>query len=128
MPANYLHQHKDFADLLRIIEDETGIQAGLIEKDYWIMHVLHGLKTQGFEFKLKGGTSLSKGYKIIDRFSEDIDIYIKPPADRQVNENPKNSKSKSVQSRKGFYVHIPLQSEPPIPLKLSHFKRYSNSP
>jgi predicted nucleotidyltransferase component of viral defense system len=43
------------------------------------MHVLYGLKNQGLAFELKGGTSLSKGYKIIKRFSEDIDIYIHPP-------------------------------------------------
>lgn len=79
MATAYLHNHKDFPDLLRILEEETGILPGLIEKDYWIMHVLHGLKQQGFNFELKGGTSLSKGYKIIDRFSEDIDIHITPP-------------------------------------------------
>jgi len=38
---------------------------------------------------LKGGTSLSKGYHIIDRFLEDIDIHIKPPADMGINENLK---------------------------------------
>jgi predicted nucleotidyltransferase component of viral defense system len=69
MPIDYLHNHKDFPALLRIVSDEMGIAAGLIEKDYWIMHVLYGLKSQGFEFELKGGTSLSKGYHIIDRFS-----------------------------------------------------------
>jgi predicted nucleotidyltransferase component of viral defense system len=61
MPSNYLHDRKDFSDLLRILEEETGILAGLIEKDYWIMHVLHALTKQGFSFELKGGTSLSKG-------------------------------------------------------------------
>ena len=75
--AGYLHQHPEFRELLRILESEIDIQAGLIEKDYWIMHVLHGLKSQGYDFELKGGTSLSKGYKIIERFSEDIDIHIK---------------------------------------------------
>ena len=75
MPIDYLHNHKEFANLLSILETETGIIPQLIEKDYWIMHVLYGLKQKGFEFELKGGTSLSKGYKIIDRFSEDIDIH-----------------------------------------------------
>jgi hypothetical protein len=103
MPADYLHNHKDFSSLLRIVEDETGIQAGLIEKDYWIMHVLYGLKQQGFEFELKGGTSLSKGYHIIDRFSEDIDIHIKPPAGMGINENPKNNKPNNIEARKHFY-------------------------
>ena len=43
MAAIYLHEHKEFADLLRIIEEEDGILAGLVEKDYWIMHSLYGL-------------------------------------------------------------------------------------
>ena len=46
MPLSYLHDLKDFPDLLRIIEKNTGILAGLVEKDYWIMHVLYGLKKQ----------------------------------------------------------------------------------
>ena len=40
------------------------------------MHCLWGLQQQGFQFELKGGTSLSKGFGIIERFSEDIDIQI----------------------------------------------------
>jgi predicted nucleotidyltransferase component of viral defense system len=91
MASDYLHNHKNFPDLLRIIEDETGVLAGLIEKDYWIMHVLYGLKKLDFQFELKGGTSLSKGYKIIDRFSEDIDIHIKPPAEQAVVGNVTDS-------------------------------------
>jgi hypothetical protein len=103
MPVDYLHNHNDFPALLRIVSDETGIASGLIEKDYWIMHVLYGLKNQGFEFELKGGTSLSKGYHIIDRFSEDIDIHIKPPVDMGINENPKNNKPNNIEARKVFY-------------------------
>lgn len=103
MPDQYLHEREDFIDLLRILEQETGVQIQLIEKDYWIMHVLYGLKKQGFEFELKGGTSLSKGYQIIHRFSEDIDIHIKAPAHLDVNENPKSDKPKAIQSRKDFY-------------------------
>ena len=103
MTTAYLHNHKDFRDLLQILEEETGILPGLIEKDYWIMHVLHGLKQQGFTFELKGGTSLSKGYKIIDRFSEDIDIHITPPVAMGVEENPAKTKDKHIESRKKFY-------------------------
>lgn len=91
MRLSYLHDRKDFSELLRIIEDETGIQATLIEKDYWLMHVLYGLKAQGFSFELKGGTSLSKGFKVIHRFSEDIDIHITPPKEFRINENPKTT-------------------------------------
>jgi predicted nucleotidyltransferase component of viral defense system len=103
MASIYLHNHRDFPSLLRIMERDTGIQAFLIEKDYWIMQVLYGLQKQLFLLELKGGTSLSKAFKIIDRFSEDIDILIHPPAELQVNENPKNSKTNAVNSRKKFY-------------------------
>jgi len=69
MRLTYLHDHKDFRALLRILEEETGILAGLIEKDYWIMQVLYGLKRSGYIFELKGGTSLSKANNVIERFS-----------------------------------------------------------
>ena len=42
------------------------------------MHTSFGLKQLGLTFELKGGTSLSKGFRIIQRFSEDIDIRIEP--------------------------------------------------
>lgn len=56
------------------------IAPALVEKDYWIMHCLYGLQKLGLRFELKGGTSLSKGFGLIHRFSEDIDIRIEPPA------------------------------------------------
>lgn len=103
MASIYLHQHPQFVDLLTIVAEANGILPTLVEKDYWIMHVLHGLKKQGLKFELKGGTSLSKGYSIIHRFSEDIDIHIHPPAELGVQVNPKKTKEQHVLSRKGFY-------------------------
>jgi Nucleotidyl transferase AbiEii toxin, Type IV TA system len=103
MASIYLHQHREFGALLAIVAGEMGILPELVEKDYWIMHVLYGLQQLGFEFELKGGTSLSKGFKIIERFSEDIDIHIKPPAAFGINENPNNSKPNNVAARKKFY-------------------------
>ena len=104
--SDYLHNHKNFQDLLRIIGAELNIDPGLVEKDYWIMHVLYGLKQQGFQFELKGGTSLSKGYGIIQRFSEDIDIHILPPAEMKINENPNNNNQGNIQKKKAFYNRL----------------------
>ncbi|MEZ7500734.1 nucleotidyl transferase AbiEii/AbiGii toxin family protein [Flavobacterium sp. Arc3] len=101
--SDYLHNHKDFAALLRIVGQELSIEPGLIEKDYWIMHVLYGLKQQGYKFELKGGTSLSKGYGIIHRFSEDIDIHIKPPINLNIDENPKKEKPANIEAKRHFY-------------------------
>ena len=99
----YLHIRPDFGDLIRIVARDMGIDPALVEKDYWIMHCLFGLQKLGFTFQLKGGTSLSKGFGIIDRFSEDIDILIEPPPGRDVKTDRNHMKPAHVQSRKDFY-------------------------
>src|SRR5882757_9034578 len=73
MPADDLHNHKQCPELVRIVAEQKGIDPALVEKDYWIMHCLYGLQKLDLTFELKGGTSLSKGFKMIVRFSEDID-------------------------------------------------------
>ena len=117
MPRDYLHNHPEFPDLIRIVAGEMSIDPALIEKDYWIMHSLYGLQTLDFTFELKGGTSLSKGFKIIDRFSEDIDIRIDPPEDRKVKTGANQTKPAHIESRGDFYdwlaktIHIDGISE-----------------
>lgn len=51
-----------------------------IEKDFWITEVLRSVArpTEGAFVVFKGGTSLSKGYGLIERFSEDVDILVVP--------------------------------------------------
>ena len=78
--ADFLHERRDVGQLLAVVANERALNPMLVEKDYWIMHSLWGLQAQGFVFELKGGTSLSKGFGVIHRFSEDIDIRIEPPA------------------------------------------------
>lgn len=106
MAAIYLHDHPEFADLITILAEEMDILPGLVEKDYWVMHSLYGLKKQGYEFQLKGGTSLSKGFGLIDRFSEDIDLHIDPPAALGINENPKNDKPNNIQKKRDYYDRL----------------------
>lgn len=101
--SDYLHNHAEFKELLRAVEHEKKIERSLVEKDYWIMHVLYGLQQGGFTFELKGGTSLSKGYGIIHRFSEDIDIRIEPPAGMEVKTGPNHIKPDHCASRKKYY-------------------------
>jgi hypothetical protein len=100
---DYLHNHPEFADLIRIVAEQKGIASALVEKDYWIMHCLHGLQQLGLKLELKGGTSLSKGHKVIDRFSEDIDIRIDPPTERDVKTGRNQTKPAHIRSRKDFY-------------------------
>ena len=100
---NYLHNHPEFKELLRAVEREKKIERSLVEKDYWIMHVLYGLQQGGFTFELKGGTSLSKGYGIIHRFSEDIDIRIEPSSNMDVKTGPNHIKPDHCAGRKQYY-------------------------
>jgi hypothetical protein len=100
----FLHELSDFNTLItRVQQEHKNILPQLIEKDYWIMHCLSGLKNQGFKFELKGGTSLSKGFKIIDRFSEDIDIKIEPPDFLEVKTGKNHDKPKHIESRLNYY-------------------------
>lgn len=109
----FLHRRSDFGDLLNLVASNEGITPTLVEKDYWIMHCLWGLKQQGFQFEMKGGTSLSKGFGIIKRFSEDIDIRFEPPAYLDVKIGKNHDKEIHIESRRNFYdwltaeIHIP---------------------
>ncbi len=65
-------------DLFNQLSAVTGIQPQAIEKDAWVTLILRMIFSSEIEQYLifKGGTSLSKSYKLIERFSEDIDIAI----------------------------------------------------
>lgn len=74
----FIHEDPDFNDLLGIVAERRGLPVALVEKDYWVVHVLWALHSQGFEIWFKGGTSLSKGFGLIERFSEDLDLKMDP--------------------------------------------------
>lgn len=72
-----LHENKtDFQDLISLTAEYLGIPEVFIEKDYWVTYVLYNLAQSEYrdEIVFKGGTSLSKAYNLIDRFSEDVDL------------------------------------------------------
>lgn len=100
---DFLHARSDFGALLSIVAEQRGIDPMLVEKDYWIMHCLWGLQASKFRFELKGGTSLSKGFGIIHRFSEDIDIRIEPPVDLSVKVGRNHDKPAHIESRRAYY-------------------------
>ena len=104
--AEFLHERADFEQLLLIVADARGIDPMLVEKDYWIMHCLWGLRAQGFQFELKGGTSLSKGFGIIHRFSEDIDIRIEPSTGSNVKTGKNHDKPAHIESRRAYYDEL----------------------
>ncbi len=70
-----LHEEKDtFRDLVTATAETLGIEATIVEKDYYVTAVLKELTSRIPDMVFKGGTSLSKCYRVIERFSEDIDI------------------------------------------------------
>ncbi len=95
----FLHEFPTVKDLFATLAAEKRLPAAIVEKDYWVMHCLWGLKENGFEFEMKGGTSLSKGWRCIDRFSEDIDIRFDPPKDLNV----KSDKEAHIARRFNFF-------------------------
>ena len=107
MPDSFLHERSDFKALVETVAESEKINdSALVEKDYWIMHAVFGLKQLGLTFELKGGTSLSKGFGIIQRFSEDIDIRIEPFDGLQVDTNPNHEKPAHIESRRVFYEKL----------------------
>lgn len=65
---------ENFDMAIRAASRYFGVSPAIIEKDYYVTLVLRELTRRVPSLIFKGGTSLSKCYKIIDRFSEDIDI------------------------------------------------------
>jgi len=79
-----LFEHPDFEHaIIRAAEHfrARGLRESIIGKDYFVTEALRILEqTAGKLIIFKGGTSLSKGWGLIERFSEDVDIFLDPAA------------------------------------------------
>lgn len=74
-----LHRSPDlFRNAILLTAAAQGLSQGLIEKDYWVTWVLRNLADSSLasEVVFKGGTSLAKAYRLVDRFSEDVDLAV----------------------------------------------------
>jgi predicted nucleotidyltransferase component of viral defense system len=69
---------KERLELYQVAHDNSGLSKIIIEKDWWVTAVLRALFSLPYAeiLSFKGGTSLSKCYNLIERFSEDIDIAV----------------------------------------------------
>ncbi|MBQ9003470.1 MAG: nucleotidyl transferase AbiEii/AbiGii toxin family protein [Eggerthellaceae bacterium] len=67
------------AAIIELGVSETGLSEAILEKDLWVCYLLDYLFHRS-EFKgsiiFKGGTSLSKAFGLIERFSEDVDLIL----------------------------------------------------
>lgn len=71
---------KERIEIFRATSVKMGLPVYVVEKDFWVCfmldHLFHDCEYKD-KFVFKGGTSLSKSYHIIERFSEDIDLIMK---------------------------------------------------
>jgi len=73
--VTFIHNDPEFPLLLEAVADLGPLRAAaLVEKDYWVTHALWALQRNGFALWFKGGTSLTKAFRITSRFSEDLDL------------------------------------------------------
>ena len=74
-----LFPDQDRSDLFRNTADKMGLSDAIVEKDFWVCFTLDFLFHRSAwidAITFKGGTSLSKAYHLINRFSEDIDLIL----------------------------------------------------
>jgi hypothetical protein len=74
-----LHTQKDaFKELTELTADYFSYESSHVEKDYWVSKILKEISGSEYNGQsyFKGGTSLSKAYNLIRRFSEDLDLFV----------------------------------------------------
>ncbi|MBQ9070935.1 MAG: nucleotidyl transferase AbiEii/AbiGii toxin family protein [Clostridia bacterium] len=100
-----LHNNKDaFERLIRLVSDYYKIDPALVEKDYFVTLLLKELAARVPSLLFKGGTSLSKCHKIIDRFSEDIDLTL--DENHQTQGQKKQMKAELVEACETLGLHL----------------------
>jgi predicted nucleotidyltransferase component of viral defense system len=83
------------AEYLEALAGHTGLPYVQLEKDFWLTEALRGVSAasahEGVPIYFKGGTSLSKIFGIIERFSEDVDVLVAlPTTDAVMNANQRD--------------------------------------
>lgn len=105
-----LHKDKDKFDIaIKTASRYFNVAPAIIEKDYYVTLILLKLTERVPNLLFKGGTSLSKCYKIIDRFSEDIDIML--DSEHQSQGNRKKIKQTIIEICKELSVNLLNEDE-----------------
>ena len=74
-----LHEDNEaFCEFVQLAAETFGLPQVYVEKDYWVTKSLKHLSESAHvdDVVFKGGTSLSKAYRLLHRFSEDIDLAV----------------------------------------------------
>lgn len=101
----YLHEDREtFRDLILQVADKNGRTPMVVEKDYYVTLILRLLAERLEQCVFKGGTSLSKGFHVIDRFSEDIDITFDEHIGESRRKKLKNVVLKGISDELGMLI------------------------
>jgi predicted nucleotidyltransferase component of viral defense system len=119
-PMKLHNDTQSFNELIRLTATHFGILPEFIEKDYWITLILYNLSksTHANSVVFKGGTSLTKGYRLINRFSEDIDIAL---LDEKLTGNALKTKIRKIE--KVITADLAEIEEPSITRKGSVYRK-----
>ena len=110
---------RDQAEIFDTIAEDLGTLGSYVEKDFWVClvldHLFNGLSEDHPALSFKGGTSLSKVFGLIKRFSEDIDITVsrealgfvgdRDPTSHCLSKNQRNRLLDELQNAVSGYVH-----------------------
>lgn len=112
------HSSDERIAMIQTVAQEHNIEDNAVEKDWWVTVVLKALfnTSCGKWLLFKGGTSLSKGWNLINRFSEDIDISIGRNFFGDVLNLPfakceNNNQVKKLRKASRDYIHGTLSAE-----------------
>ena len=113
----FLHNDKEiFSQAINLVTNKNGIRPEIVEKDYYVTMILRLLSERLPFIVFKGGTSLSKCHKAINRFSEDIDISI----DTTLSQSQKKKVKEGKMARRKQYQS---KDSDPAPLPDSRDRR-----
>lgn len=102
------YNKEERAEILQIVAKRLNLLPQVVEKDWWVVMTLKALSLTSVAHLLlfKGGTSLSKGWNLIERFSEDIDLAIKREDLFAISSVTKNQKEKLRKYARKYVTEI----------------------
>ncbi len=107
-----LYENKqEFRDAVVAASNYYHVSPSIVEKDYYVTILLNKLKNHIPGILFKGGTSLAKCFKVIERFSEDIDLTLDETHFNQSNKRRANKAVLSVCDELGFKIQNREQVE-----------------
>lgn len=95
---------KAFKNALRAVSERLNVSEAIVEKDYFVTLLLNEIVDAVPGIMFKGGTCLSKCFKLIDRFSEDIDLTLDEEHFTQGNKRNANKAILSICDKLGFSI------------------------